>query len=252
MHRWEEIRIRQHRLLMEAEHQAQPSGAHMDHIMKSGFTMNDLKGLQRNYSEDGVESDEVMRHGPQRPTRASRRAEALSPPGIEINGEMHMSDPENAYSDHEMEDDRKKRGRSPFRLFGKKRDQSKDKLKDQRMPEPEPRKGTMQQRTVARSPTMRASNADVRGAAQMAAERKSMGSPQGVESFGNEVYDADCLKLINEYFYGVRIFPGQDPTHVYVGWVTTQYHVHSKEFNQDKVRHAAIYVEDEGEKTVEV
>lgn len=251
MHRWEEIRIRQHRLLMEAEHQAQPGGAHLDHIMKSGFTMNDLKGLQRNYSEDGVESDEVMRHGPQRPSRASRRGEALSPPGIEINGEMHMSDPENAYSDHEMDDDRKKRGRSPFRLFGKKRDQSKDKLKDRRTPEPEPRKGTMQQRTVARSAT-RVSNTGTREAAQMAAERKSMGSPQGVESFGNEVYDADCLKLINEYFYGVRIFPGQDPTHVYVGWVTTQYHVHSKEFNQDKVRHAAIYVEDESEKTVEV
>lgn len=31
----------------------------------------------------------------------------------------------------------------------------------------------------------------------------------GVESIGNEVYDAECLKLINEYFYGVRIYPGQ-------------------------------------------
>lgn len=24
------------------------------------------------------------------------------------------------------------------------------------------------------------------------------------ETVGNEIFDADCLKLINEYFYGVR------------------------------------------------
>ena len=27
------------------------------------------------------------------------------------------------------------------------------------------------------------------------------------------------LELINEYFYGVRIFPGQDLDGTYVGWV---------------------------------
>lgn len=55
------------------------------------------------------------------------------------------------------------------------------------------------------------------------------------------------MKLINEYFYGVRIFPGQDPTHVYVGWVTTQYHLHSKEFNKSKVRCGSVIIEDEYE-----
>ena len=48
------------------------------------------------------------------------------------------------------------------------------------------------------------------------------------------------LNLINEFFYGVRIFPGQDPNLVYVGWVTTQYHIHSKDFTQDMVRVATI------------
>lgn len=67
----------------------------------------------------------------------------------------------------------------------------------------------------------------------------------GIESIGNEVFDADCLKLINEYFYGVRIFPGQDPTHVYVGWVTTQYHLHTKEFNNEKIRHGSVFIEDD-------
>jgi len=59
-----------------------------------------------------------------------------------------------------------------------------------------------------------------------------------------ELFDAECLKLINEYFYGVRIFPGQDPTHVYVGWVTTQYHYFSNEFNQTKVRKSSVTVVD--------
>jgi len=73
-----------------------------------------------------------------------------------------------------------------------------------------------------------------------------------IETVGNEMYDAECLKLINEYFYGVRIFPGQDPTHVYVGWVTTMYHLHSKEFNQDKVRTSGVYIVDDIDDVVEL
>lgn len=63
-----------------------------------------------------------------------------------------------------------------------------------------------------------------------------------IESAGNEIFDAECLRLINEYFYGVRIYPGQDPTHVYVGWVTTQYHFHGHEFNKEKVRRASVCI----------
>ena len=39
--RWQEIKIRQHRLLAEVD-QSQP--AHIEQIMKSGFTMSDIKG----------------------------------------------------------------------------------------------------------------------------------------------------------------------------------------------------------------
>lgn len=74
---------------------------------------------------------------------------------------------------------------------------------------------------------------------------------QGIESIGNEVFDAECLKMINEYFYGVRIYPGQDPTHVYVGWVTTQYHLHSRDFNRDKVRRISVFMEDEYEQPID-
>lgn len=77
-------------------------------------------------------------------------------------------------------------------------------------------------------------------------QQKPLSVPQtsDVEAIGNELYDAECLKLINEYFYGVRIFPGQDPTHIYVGWVTTQYHLHTKDFNQHGVRKASVMITD--------
>lgn len=37
---------------------------------------------------------------------------------------------------------------------------------------------------------------------------------------------------VDEYYYGVRIFPGQDPAQVWVGWVTPHYHSYlAREFN---------------------
>lgn len=44
--RWQEIRIRQHRLLSQSEH-ATP--AHIEQIMKSGFSMSDIKGFKYKY-----------------------------------------------------------------------------------------------------------------------------------------------------------------------------------------------------------
>ena len=52
--------------------------------------------------------------------------------------------------------------------------------------------------------------------------------------------DNEALDLINEYFYGIRIFPGQEPNLVYLGWVTTGYHIYSKEFSHDLIRVATI------------
>ena len=48
------------------------------------------------------------------------------------------------------------------------------------------------------------------------------------------------LELINEYFYGVRIFPGQDLEGTYVGWVTTQYHLHTDDFTPECVRSCTV------------
>jgi hypothetical protein len=60
-----------------------------------------------------------------------------------------------------------------------------------------------------------------------------------------ELFDTECLNLINEYFFGIRIFPGQDPSHVFVGWVTTQYHFHSTTFSNANVRTVTIAAIDE-------
>lgn len=108
--------------------------------MKSGFTINDIKGLHRNYDE--AEADEMARSGgnnPNRPPRKgslSRPGQAFDPPNLTVNGVNGMQRSTSALDMSQYEggretDDKKKRGRSPFRLFGKKRDQSKDKVKTQ-------------------------------------------------------------------------------------------------------------------------
>lgn len=98
--------------------------------------MNDIKNLHRNYDE--AEADENMGRpgGPNRPPRKgslSRPGGAFDPPTLAVNGNgMQRStsalDMQRAGGEHE---DKRKRGRSPFRLFGKKRDQSKEKVKAQ-------------------------------------------------------------------------------------------------------------------------
>ena len=78
--------------------------------------------------------------------------------------------------------------------------------------------------------------------------------PRGVAVPENEdvdLFDAECLRLINEYFFGVRIFPGQDPGHVYVGWVTTQYHLQNKVFDQSKDRKVSVCRVDDMERIIE-
>lgn len=134
MRRWDEIRIRQHRIMAEVE--AQNTPAHIDHIMKSGFTMNDIKGLHRNYSEDAVESDEMLRPNPSRPPRkGSLTRNGAGYDHMDDNVRMQRStsniNMDNYQTAEALEDDKadKKRGRSPFRFFKKSRDQSKDKIK---------------------------------------------------------------------------------------------------------------------------
>lgn len=158
--RWEEIRLRQHRLMAEIEH---TTPAHIDHIMKSGFTINDIKGLNRNYEEAG-ESDEVLR--PNRPPRRTSitRTNGTYGDTLEVNGRMQRSTSNldmNNYENDER-DDKKKRGRSPFRLFGKKRDQSKEKIKGKADNDRTLQgRNVIQSTVVTRNPTVRVSSVSI-------------------------------------------------------------------------------------------
>ncbi|XP_055857539.1 ryanodine receptor isoform X6 [Episyrphus balteatus] len=268
--RWEEIKIRQYRLMIDSQEAMQPQpsqAAHVDHMLKSGFTMNDIKGLNRNYN-DNTEAEDNM-NGPSRPPRKGSLTRNITfEDGMSDNmrGSTTALDMMNGLDEAE---DKKKRGRSPFKFFSKKsRDQSKDKVRPRETSPMERRNTVAHGRNVVnsqmttRNPTVRVTNTNEQGGGVQppaAPERQAgpkamsggnLGNPS-VESSGNEMFDADCLRLINEYFYGVRIFPGQDPTHVYVGWVTTQYHLHSKEFNKSKVRCASVVIEDYYEQIME-
>uniref|UniRef100_A0A8K9Y4M6 Ryanodine receptor 3 n=1 Tax=Oncorhynchus mykiss TaxID=8022 RepID=A0A8K9Y4M6_ONCMY len=50
---------------------------------------------------------------------------------------------------------------------------------------------------------------------------------------------------ITTYYHSVRVFAGQDPASVWVGWVTPDYHYHSKQFSLNKTRTVTVTLGDE-------
>ncbi|XP_049611963.1 ryanodine receptor 3 isoform X1 [Syngnathus scovelli] len=50
---------------------------------------------------------------------------------------------------------------------------------------------------------------------------------------------------ITTYYHSVRVFAGQDPALVWVGWVTPDYHYYSKNFNLNKTRTVTVTLGDE-------
>uniref|UniRef100_A0A4W6EV60 Ryanodine receptor 3 n=1 Tax=Lates calcarifer TaxID=8187 RepID=A0A4W6EV60_LATCA len=57
----------------------------------------------------------------------------------------------------------------------------------------------------------------------------------------NGVHEEDTLK----YYHSVRVFAGQDPAGVWVGWVTPDYHYYSNNFNLSKNRTVTVTLGDE-------
>ena len=55
-------------------------------------------------------------------------------------------------------------------------------------------------------------------------------------SYTNSAIDAQCLHRASaiwrlfQFYFGLRIMPGQDPANVWVGWVTPQYHSFAASF----------------------
>ncbi|CAO4380202.1 unnamed protein product [Caenorhabditis nigoni] len=74
-------------------------------------------------------------------------------------------------------------------------------------------------------------------ALEKAMEREKKGSIIPMEAQLDVLQEGDAHALValkdkvDEYYYGVRIFPGQDTSQVWVGWVTTQYHYYNVNFD---------------------
>lgn len=92
--------------------------------MKSGFSINDIKGLSRGYSEDAAEADEMMlgrQDIGKRPSPKPRRKGSLS--RYDDTSSASLGHGKNNRSTSEInidklgngEKDKKTRGRSPFR-----------------------------------------------------------------------------------------------------------------------------------------
>ncbi|XP_078504129.1 ryanodine receptor 2 [Lissotriton helveticus] len=57
--------------------------------------------------------------------------------------------------------------------------------------------------------------------------------------------DYDHLMQTTTYYYSVRIFPGQEPTNVWVGWITSDFHQYDTAFDLDRVRTVTVTLGDE-------
>ena len=83
--------------------------------------------------------------------------------------------------------------------------------------------------------------------------RKPLKKTMSETSYGSEAFESETdltdleaqLDIIDEYYYGVRIFPGQDPVHVYVGWVTPGFHLHTSEFDMKQIRNVVVCTVDQ-------
>ncbi|XP_041341383.1 ryanodine receptor 2 [Pyrgilauda ruficollis] len=57
--------------------------------------------------------------------------------------------------------------------------------------------------------------------------------------------DYDYLMQTSTYYYSVRIFPGQEPANVWVGWITSDFHQCDTSFDLDRVRTVTVTLGDE-------
>ncbi|CAG0896856.1 unnamed protein product, partial [Cyprideis torosa] len=282
--RWQEIRIRQHKL--RAEYDSRPNPQLEQSLISSGFSMSDIKGLQGTggYADDGMDMDDSIRRtqtGPMlevpqfSPTKSSMvktksfdgegkdASPSSSPkPGVKkmvrTMSEQHLSARDESNRSRAKastpEAGSRKRTLSPFGFFKRLRDQSADRKRG-KTPDRSIRvtdnamltggMGLLGSVPLGGKKTGRGKDANQLSVPLSSSlpRRPSMARMAQQQPHGDtteDIFDTYCLSLINEYFYGVRIFPGQDPTLVYVGWVNTQYHSHASVFNNDAVRRVIV------------
>ncbi|XP_074846207.1 ryanodine receptor 2 isoform X10 [Carettochelys insculpta] len=57
--------------------------------------------------------------------------------------------------------------------------------------------------------------------------------------------DYEYLMHTSMYYYSVRIFPGQEPANVWVGWITSDFHQYDMTFDLERVRTVTVTLGDE-------
>ncbi|RWS13212.1 ryanodine receptor-like protein, partial [Dinothrombium tinctorium] len=268
--KWEEIRQRQKRMEIEQAVLRHPAKLEQ-HMLDSGFSLSDVKELQRAYSEDGGEEVESPQPRPGSPwatgvgprkqpslTKTKSFDNTLTVPSIteaqqrmrETGGGLaakRSTSVEALDRQKDQEDGRKKRGKSPFKLFGRKEHHPTSKTTRTQEVEP-PTISVLAGSTAQLVPPAvpeRPSNLRPRerSPAPMLARRGSrVPIPDSLPDEASDLLDPSCLDLVDEYFYGVRIFPGQDPSHVYCGWVISNFKCYEKTFDSSKVRKVTLQV----------
>ncbi|KAJ8013934.1 hypothetical protein DPEC_G00035000 [Dallia pectoralis] len=74
---------------------------------------------------------------------------------------------------------------------------------------------------------------------------KTNSSARLLEEVHADKDEYDHLAQITTYYYSVRVLPGQDPSSVWVGWVTSDFHQYQENFDLDKTRTVTITLGDD-------
>ncbi|XP_077975839.1 ryanodine receptor 2-like isoform X3 [Styela clava] len=67
------------------------------------------------------------------------------------------------------------------------------------------------------------------------------------DQFADVLYKNDIEQLLKstQYSFSVRIFPSQESSNVYIGWVTSDFHTCSSKFHMEQIRHVTITLGDD-------
>ena len=273
--RWEEMVRRKRQKRVENVNLHHPGNLEQ-HMLESGFSLADVKNLQRtysecpsNFSEDNESSqtsfDSSVKTGfsPSPPIQKSNlainknkssenlltvpsfnEAQAIMREREELANKQSSSAEQTRQTPRSTsnEETRKKRSKSPFKLFSRS-DPTPPPLRSTRTREVKPNISVL-------SPDVPFGQAQNRSMSFRSSPRPSINvrRPSRVnlsEALPNETTDqleSSSLELVDEYFFGVRIFPGQDPSHVYCGWVVSNFRHYDEHFNANKVRKVTIQV----------
>lgn len=59
------------------------------------------------------------------------------------------------------------------------------------------------------------------------------------------------MTYLFQYYYAVRVLPGQEPFNVWIGWVTSDFHQHDTTFDADNVGTVTVTLGDDTGKVQE-